>query len=231
LATDVAYQDVPIPPGEEWYYELGGRTHGPLRRSDLEDLLNRAGETAGEVRVRQGSDGPWKPFQTPATAAAPQHSGGDAAPSSHRSPAAGQPRSTGGLRELMHAHWDVGAALGAWILLNVAFLSFWPQPYSRERDYLHTLEAINTEVQDLRQKPATEAEWGQFGQRTRVVLEPMIKDLKKSASAAEPVRQQLLWAARDVIPRTFGPRNKERDEQDRMARQYLDGVQRQLDDR
>jgi hypothetical protein len=225
----VAFKDVPIPPGEEWYYELGGRTHGPLSRSDLEDLLNRAGETARDVRVRQGADGSWKPFQTPATAAAPANladspwSGTVAASQSRTAP-----RSSGGLRELMHAHWDIGAALGGWILLNVAFLSLWPQSYARERQYLQSLEAISAEVQDLRHKPTTDAEWSQFTQRTRATLEPMVKDLKKSASASEPVRQQLLWAARDVIPRTFGPRNKERDEQDRMARQYLDGVERQL---
>jgi hypothetical protein len=141
------------------------------------------------------------------------------------------PRSSGGFRELVHAHWDIGAAVGAWVLLNVAFLSFWPQSYSRERQYLQTLEAINAEVQDLRHKPTTDAEWSQFAQRSRTALEPIVKDLKKSASASEPVRQQLLWASRDVIPRTFGPRNKERDEQDRMARKYLDGVERQLNSR
>ena len=57
----------------------------------------------------------------------------------------------------------------------------------------------------------------------------MVSDLKKSASATEPIRQQLLWSARDLIPRTFGPRTKERDDVERRLKEYLDGAERQLD--
>ena len=41
--TDVYPKSKPIPPAEEWYYELDGHTHGPLSRADFEDLLNRSG--------------------------------------------------------------------------------------------------------------------------------------------------------------------------------------------
>jgi hypothetical protein len=230
-------KDVQIPPGEEWYYELDGRAHGPLSRSDLEELLNRSGETASEARVRRGADGPWSPFQSDSSRAGATRAP-DSTPERGRESAAsvGQlpaqrpmsPTAVSGSRGLLRRHWDVWAAIGACVLLNVMLLC-WPQSYTRERGYLQTLQAIDAEVQDLRAKPASDAEWRQFAERTRATLSPIVSDLKKSASSSEPVRQQLLWSARDLIPRTLGPRTKERDEQESRLKQYLKNAQRELD--
>jgi hypothetical protein len=233
LATNVYPKDTPIPPGAEWYYELDGRAHGPLSRSDLEDLLNRSGETASEVRVRRGLDGPWKAFQIESSSAGTA----GATPSGLESGSPGQvmtarrsvaPGAARDFRDLVRAHWDVGAGAAAWVLLNVLFLAFWPQPYGCERRYLQALQAVNREVQDLRAKSASDAEWRQLAERTRGALAPIVSDLKKSANASEPVRQQLLWSARDLIPGTLGPRTKERDEQERRLKEYLDSAQREL---
>jgi hypothetical protein len=128
----------------------------------------------------------------------------------------------------MRAHWDIAAAVAAWVLLNVFYVAFWPQPYGRERRYLETLQAIIAEVQELRARPASDGEWREFTERTRGALAPIVSDLKKSASASEPVRQQLLWAARDVIPHTLGPRTKERDDHDRRLKALLDNAHREL---
>jgi hypothetical protein len=40
--------------GDEWYYELDGRVHGPMMRSALEELLGSSGETVADVRIRKG---------------------------------------------------------------------------------------------------------------------------------------------------------------------------------
>jgi hypothetical protein len=236
LAVDVYPKDVPIPPGEEWYYELDGRTHGPLSRGDLEELLSRCGETASDIRVRQGKDGAWSPFRPggqrssssaptapTAPAIAPTRS-----PPSHR-PAF--PKSASGLGTLYSRHRDILAAVGAWILLNVVLLIFgllW-QPSSRERRYLQTLLEIEAEVQDLRAKPTSDAEWKEFRDKARAALDPIVSDLKKSANPTEPARQQLLWSARDLVPHTLGPRSRERDEYDRRLKQYLDTAQHELE--
>ena len=131
-------------------------------------------------------------------------------------------------RGLLSRHWDVAAAIGAWVLLDVVLLC-WPQSYARERGYLKTLRAIEADVQDLRSKPTSDAEWRRLAERTRATLAPIVSALKKSASSSEPVRQQLLWSARDLVPRTLGPRTKERDEQERLLKQYLDGAQREIE--
>jgi hypothetical protein len=225
--------DAPIPAGQEWYYELDGRSHGPISWADLEELLNRSGETALEVRVRQGAGGPWTQFRSDSRAGAPaatsRLSGETQAPlgeaSRPRQSYATTPR--GVSRRLIH--WDIVAAIGVWVLLNVVYLSFWPQPHSSERRYLQTLRAIESEVQDRRSQPTSDAEWHQLTERSRVLLSPMVSDLKKSASASEPLKQQLLWSARDLIPRTIGPRTKERDDVEQRLKQYLDGAERELD--
>ena len=223
-------KDVPIPPGEEWYYDLAGRVHGPLSRADLEELLSRSGDTAAEVRVRRGVDGAWTPFQSPnAGRVHPAGSLPDWGPAAAQLPAhRSAPIDLGGF---LRSHWEVGAAIGGWMLLNALFLLFWPHAHSRERRYLETLRAINTEVQELRSKPASDAEWHDFAERTRGTLAPIVSDLKKTASASEPVKQQLFWSARDLVPRTFGPRTKERDEVDRQLKQYLDAAEREMGDR
>jgi hypothetical protein len=233
LATNVYPKDTPIPSGEEWYYELDGRAHGPLSRSDLEDLLNRSGETASEARVRHGLDGPWKAFQitssTAGTAGATASGlggGSSGQPMTARRRAA--PRAARDFRGLVRAHWDIGAGVAACVLLNVFYLAFWTQSYGRERRYLQTLQAINAEVQELRAKSASDADWRQLAEGTRVALAPIVSDLKKSANASDPLGQQLLWSARDLIPRTLGPRTKERDEQERRLKEYLDSAQREL---
>ncbi|HET6325712.1 MAG TPA: hypothetical protein VFG04_13620 [Planctomycetaceae bacterium] len=233
MATNVYPRDAPIPPGEAWYYELDGRTHGPISWTDLEELLNRSGETALEVRVRKGEDGPWTQFRAPPAAIgsvgakgsnweSPAWSGEASRPRQSQSPT---PRSD--VRGLLRSHWDIGVAIVVWILLNVSYLA-WPQSHSSERRYLQSLRAIEDEVRDLRSKPTSDAEWHELAKRARATLDPMVSDLKKSASSSEPVKQQLLWAARDLVPRTIGPRTKERDETERRLKEYLDGAEREL---
>jgi hypothetical protein len=132
------------------------------------------------------------------------------------------------LGDFWRARWQLVAVLGAWIALNALSLLFWPQSYSRERGYLARLQEIEAEVQALRAEPASEAEWRESAKRTWTTLAPVVSDLKKSANASEPVRQQLFWSARDIVPRALGPRTKERDEQDQRLKQYLDAAEREL---
>jgi len=120
--------------------------------------------------------------------------------------------------------------VGVWILLNVLFLLFWPQPYARERRYLETLQGIVAEADQLRAKPASEQEWQELARRTKQTLAPMVRDLEKSANSSELVRQQLLWCARDLAPRIIGPQTKEREGQQRRLKQYMESVAKALRD-
>jgi hypothetical protein len=225
----VSHKDETIPPGDEWYYEIDGRAHGPFRRSALDELLGCAGETAAEVRIRKGKDGDWTPFPS---AAAPARSTGRTAvvesPDRRANSSRGRQTRPAGWKPLVLRHWDVAAGIGVWILLNVLFLLFWPEPYARERRYLQTLQNIVAEVDRLRSSSASGKEWQELAKSSREKLAPIVRDLEKSANSSEPVRQQLLWSARDLAPRIIGPQDKERDERERRLKRYLESVGRAL---
>jgi hypothetical protein len=224
VRADVRYQDQQIPAGEEWYYEIDGRAHGPLSWKDLENLLDCSGETAAEARIRKGAEGDWLPFRRSWATDMPRPRI-SASELSGPSPRSVSPARQGGFRDLIRTHRDIVAVAGGWILLNVLFLLFWPEPYARERSYLFTLRAIVAEVDQLRAIGASDQEWGELARSTRERMAPIVRDLRKSANSSELPRQQLLWSARDLVPRIMGPPNKERDKQERRLKQYLESVE------
>lgn len=225
----VGLKDEPIPPGEEWYYELDGRAHGPMRRCDLDELLNGAGETASQVRVRKGADGTWSAFRCGAqSVAAPAVA--QSAVRFEQSPAA-RPvlrSQSGGIVSFIAEHRDVAAVVGGWMLLNILLFVFLPEPYAKERRYLGTLQGVVKEADDLRASGAGAKDWGELAKRTRDRLAPIVADLKKSASSSELPRQQLLWCARDLAPKIMGTQTKEREENERRMKQYLESVEQAI---
>jgi hypothetical protein len=227
----VGLKDEPLPVGEEWYYELDGRAHGPMRWSELQELIGNAGETAMQVRVRKGADGPWLAFRSSGQSAAVVS--GSVAPAVERFEESHvtRPLPAGrweGIGSFFRQHRDLSLAVGVWILINVLFLAYWPQPYAKERRYLATLQDVVKEVDDLRASGAADKEWGGLVKRSRERLAPMIADLKKSASSSELPRQQLLWSARDLVPKIMGPRTTEREQDELRLKQYLQSVEQAI---
>jgi hypothetical protein len=225
----VPHKDETVPPGDEWYYEVDGRTHGPFRWSALEELLGCSGDTAAEARIRKGKEGDWTPFRSGGASA--RSTGMTAAVVRLDRQAASSKtllRRPEGFKSLIVRHWDLAATIGVWILLNVLFLLFWPEPYARERRYLGTLQSIVAEVDQLRSRSASGKEWQELAKNAREKLAPMVRDLEKSANSSEPLRQQLLWSARDLAPKIIGPPDKERDERERRLKEYLESANRAL---
>jgi hypothetical protein len=133
-----------------------------------------------------------------------------------------------GVKPLFFQYRDVAAAVGVWILANVLFLSFWPEPYARERRYLETLQSVVTEADQLRAGSASGKEWQELAKWSRGKLAPIVADLRKSASASELARQQLLWSARDLAPKVMGPPTQERERHERHLSKYLQSVEQTI---
>ncbi len=221
------YQDQPIPAGEEWYYELDGRAHGPMRWSDLEELLGSSGETASQIRIRKGADGAWSAFRSRVQPTATPTVGAQSAERFEQSSLARSvvQSKSGGITSFLREHRDLGAVVGIWVLLNVLFVLYWPAPYAKERRYLATLQDIVKEADQLRASGATDTQWAGLAKRTKERLGPMVADLQKSASSSELPRQQLLWSARDLAPRIMGSPTKEREENELRLKRYLESVE------
>lgn len=224
------FPDEKIPLGEEWYYDIDGRIHGPLLWNDLQELLGCSGETAAHVHVRKGATGEWTAFRSGSMAARPPGLSGAEVEKSDQAPAQRPSLRTQavGRTSPFQRNWYLFTIAGIWILLNVLVALFWPEPYARERLCLATLKQIVAKADQLRAKGGSDKEWHALRSEVNQSLTPMISYLKKSASSSELARQQLLWCAKDLAPRIMGPRNTERDEQERRLKQYLESVEEAL---
>lgn len=220
---------------DEWYYRLDGREHGPFSKVALQELVGSSGETAVTIDVRQGTGGDWKPFAVVF--------GTPVAPSSrsevrHESPAVlpelppptsnASPRSKGRFADALRSNRDLVVIIGVWILANAAVLGWWSQEYRTERKYRAVLRGFETDVKALQDRDASPAEWSELRQRVKQTLAPMVADLKRSASASEPVRQHLLWAARDQFPKLVGPETAERKTTRRLYEKQMQLVDAEL---
>ncbi len=79
---------------------------------------------------------------------------------------------SGGITSFFGQHRDLSAVVGIWLLLNVLFILFWPEPYSKERRYLATLQEVVKEADQLRAGGATDTQWASLAKRTKERLAP-----------------------------------------------------------
>jgi hypothetical protein len=188
---------------DNWYYSIGDRVHGPLALSDLEELLDKSGDTASEVRIRKGTGGQWV-FRSPA---------GRTSGSQRVLSQVSFPDALKACRECIHSGPLAGAAIGmvswvsthriaallvvAWILLTFGILG-WPR-HAKERNCIEVLRKIMADAEHLRATEASDAQWHELTDRSQKALAPIVKELKESQPSE--ITQLLLWAARDAAPR------------------------------
>jgi len=232
-------QELPAGTGA-WYYRLDGREHGPLTLAALQELVGTSGETAAAIDVRQGSEGAWvsfaAAFNVPTLAHAP--------PRDVSMPRVSAPLGSGvgladqrsqhtqrrqrSLRQWFRENAGIAIAVVVWIGANVVYLGVWSQSYRTERRYFASLRELEGEVHSLQEQNASQEEWSALRSRAKGTLEPMVSDLKKSANASEPIRQHLLWAARDQFPKLIGPKTAEMKGPQRLYEQHMNLVEQEL---
>jgi hypothetical protein len=93
------------------------------------------------------------------------------------------------------AKFVVGLAAAVIVGTLAAYLAF----AGLERAYYGVLDEVWRDLRGLRARSATEDEWSQFSAAAREKIQPIIKDLKRTAHADAPARQHLLWAAEDYL--------------------------------
>jgi hypothetical protein len=216
----------------EWYYKFEGRAHGPLTLADLVDLIGASGDTAHDVIVRRGPEGSWMPAESlpgmPRPRTAIIHRG-EIRPAStiSTSPAAAARMPARTAREFIRDNRDPVIAVAVWLVINVVILVAWTEPYTTERRYFATLRSLEAEVKALRDRDASGQDWTALRARGQRRLIPMVADLEKTANASEPIRQHILWAARDLIPKLMRPDAPDKDVA-RLYRNHMKIVEREL---
>jgi hypothetical protein len=224
------------PPGEdaaEWYYQLNGRSHGPLTFAELMELVGSCGETASDVAVRKGMRAAWVPFVSLL----------GTRPSCVPAPLLGSARSTQIVTALhdfagssiefrfnTRNNRDVVIAVALWLMFNFMVIILWPRPHASERKYVLAIRRLEAQVKELRASHASSRDWKSLHAHVEQTLGPIVRDLRANASASTPIRQRLLWAARDEFPRLAGPRSTQTDDAERLYELHMQFIERQLEE-
>jgi hypothetical protein len=224
----------PVQRPDEWYYQVDGKNHGPLMRAALEELIGSSGDTAEDVIVRHGDDGAWVPFfslpgafQSRGPVIRHDSIERKCTPAPIVSPAGA--RAPGHiLRQFIRDNCDLVVAVAFWLFINCAILVACSQSYSTERKYFATLRSLEMETKVLQARHASSEEWAALRAHVKQTLAPIVQDLKKRASATEPMRQHLLWAARDHFPKCVGPQTREMEELVRLYERHIQVVDEEL---
>jgi GYF domain 2 len=217
----------------DWYYRIGDRERGPMTLEQLKDLVAASGETARTISVRQHAEGDWIPYEAvdaataqrlqsertsplppPAvhTAARPGDNGGPTnAPRPPRKP----------IGEELRRNWPVTVGLAVLAILNIG-LWYWLDPFYRtERHDLAVLTEAARKARDAQIQGVDGAERARISSATIREIKPMVEALRKSARACEPIRQHLLWAAENQLPKLFSGSGKEHEQSDAIFQRHM----------
>jgi hypothetical protein len=218
----------------EWYYRLDGRSRGPLTLAELEKLIGSCGDTVTSVMVRQGNDRAWVSFCSLfQTSSAPNLTIQAEADRSASTIGLTVPPVNGSLsgkfRQLLHDNWDLATAAAVWLIVNAGVVACLSGQYATERKYFKILRDLEVETKVMHENGASSQEWAQVRARVKELLRPIVHDLKISASPTQPIRQHLLWAARDHFPKCVGPQTPETEYAERAYQQHMKIVEDELE--
>lgn len=230
------------PAPDQWLYRLDDREHGPFKLAALQELIGSSGQTAEQIVVRRAGSEEWIPFyQLPDNSElARAHDGRAGRGASARAvtvPAVrveassttktSTPVAPRTLRQFVNDNREILVAVAVWGLLNLGVLVAWSDPYATERKYFTTMRRLEEEAHSLQSRNASAEEWKDLEFKAKETLAPIVADLKKTASASQPIRQHLLWAARDQMPKIIQPDRRET-EVDRLYENHMQIVEDQL---
>jgi hypothetical protein len=227
----------------DWYYRIGERERGPLTLSQLKELVASSGEVARDIVVRHHAEGEWVPYESidavtakrlrddrtdskpPRVAVAADQVVDRAAAESSASPSSAAKTS---FRQLIRLDWQIAAGVLVWAVVNLALWSFLDPYRSTEHKYYETLADAAKKAHDARTQGLDAAERGRMAASVVKSIKPIVEDLKKTANSSEPIRQHLLWAAKDQLPKLFSANGKELDECEGIFQRHMYEAGRRL---
>ncbi|MEQ9408260.1 MAG: DUF4339 domain-containing protein [Fuerstiella sp.] len=103
----------------------------------------------------------------------------------------------------IEANTKVLAVLLLLVLCGLSWFVFMREDFTEDAADLKKVIAIQSRVMQAYQTGAAPDQWISLLESTEAELQPMVTRLEKSASAMDHVKQELLFLARDDIPRMF----------------------------
>jgi hypothetical protein len=201
----------------EWYYSLGGRTHGPTRLEVIRELVSCSADLVADVVVRKGRQGNWTPYRTldPEANRGRLELAADSAlgcsgattkqlSSSRQSDAIGTTLRSGRTwGERVRSQWDILLIGVVWLVFNSILVGDWYFANKADLRYFRALAAAADKARDARVRNLSAADRARLAVEVQRDVQPIVDDLRRSASVDRPIRQHLLWAARDHLGKLF----------------------------
>ncbi len=202
-----------------------------------------SGDVAREIEVRQHPDGEWVPYasidaatakrlrddrsdSTPPRVAAARGQDADrfgTVPSASTRPA----RKTS-FRERLRWDWPIAAGVLVWAIINVVLWNVLDPRHSTEHKYFQAIADAARKAHDAHAQGLDAAARGRMAASVVQSIKPIVDDLKRTANAADPIRQHLLWAAKDQLPKLFSANGKELDECEGIFQRHMYEAGRRL---
>jgi hypothetical protein len=198
---------------DEWFYKLDDRERGPIELEELASLADVSGETAREIVVRRRGEETWIPLDALRAPVQDQQSLETGSNSAHSTVSTDRvvrtsvrwqgtaPAPSRGARFLAFLRRNVDLIGSVLVLvgLNAILYATVKPPLSEEHRYFDTMRALRGEVETLQLRKASADDWNAFRIRSEETLNPIVKELERTANADRPIRQHLLWAGRDNL--------------------------------
>lgn len=196
---------------EQWYFRIDGREYGPTSRDQLEKFLApprlcKSLEVMCSIR-----EGHWSLIANDVTVEMVLERFGivddpvsEVAPSRpvYRAP---NPivewfrETVEWVIERLVKHARVILAVVGLIALNIAIMYFFADPVARELEIVSRYELLWNSALKLGSSEASGDDWRAFADNAESELAPLIKEVARSASVQNPVRQELLFLGRDHL--------------------------------
>lgn len=108
-----------------------------------------------------------------------------------------------GLLDWVEANSKAVGAVLLLVLLGLGWLAFGRESFAQDAEDLEVLIDIKSKISTANTMGVNPADWEKLNQSTSATLQPMIDRLKETASAKDHIKQELLFASRDDIPKMF----------------------------
>jgi hypothetical protein len=132
------------------------------------------------------------------------------------------------LGERIRVDWPLVVGVLVWVGLNVVLWNVLDPFQGTEHRYFQIVSDAAQKAREARTQGLDEAARGRLAASVAKELKPIVEDLKKTANASDPIRQHLLWAAKDQLPKLFSASGKELAECDNIFQRHMYEAGRRL---
>lgn len=204
------------PSSEKWYFKIDGKEFGPSSRDQLEHFLQPPRLCKSLEVMCSEREGFWFLVAVDETIDVVLDKVGIVPPPESTSTSAEEPvwrpPSTTSkvidwfqdqflvLSELVSRHFAILLAVVGIIVVNVVILYVTADPYVREREILSRFETLWRDAQKF---DDDDDKWPAFAASASTEIEPIVKQLARTANRDRPVTQSLLFVGRDYLTKLF----------------------------